>query len=367
MVQERKCIMKRDAESKQHKKWRTVSTIIQSCLIVILIVLVGMMMFEIEHLQGTARVINYAGLVRGATQREMKLEMSGCQNDELIQYLDDILSGLKYEDGNYDLISLDDKEYQKKLDEQIHYWADLKEEIQKVRDVGYQRTNIVDMSEKYFHLADETVSAAENYSEKMAKDIRVLEIVSAIDMFILFCIVLEQMISGVRIAKKNKILEQRAYLDVHTGLPNKSKCEELLHDMRLITEPVACVMFDLNNLKKANDTMGHSAGDQLIANFARILRNVVPAKDFVGRYGGDEFIAVIYDTDKEHVQEILNQLQEEVDQFNMNRKSIPISFAQGCGISTDYKECTLRTLFDKADYYMYENKQKTKAGRKDII
>ena len=183
--------MKRDAESKQHKKWRIVSTIIQSCLIVILIALVGMMMFEIEHLQGTARVINYAGLGRGATQREMKLEVSGRQNDELIQYLDDILSGLKYEDGNYDLISLDDKEYQKKLDEQIHYWEDLKEEIQKVRDVGYRMTNIVDMSEKYFHLADETVSAAENYSEKIAKEIRVLEIVSAIDMFILFCLVLE--------------------------------------------------------------------------------------------------------------------------------------------------------------------------------
>ena len=194
-----------------------------------------------------------------------------------------------------------------------------------------------------------------------------MEIVSAIDMFILFCLVLEQMISGMRIVKKNKILEQRAYLDVHTGLPNKSRCEELLHDMRLITEPVACVMFDLNNLKKANDTMGHSAGDQQIANFARILRKVVPAKDFVGRYGGDEFIAVIYDTDKEHVQEILNQLQEEVEQFNVNRKSIPISFAQGWGISTDYKECTLRTLFDKADYYMYENKQKTKAGRKDTV
>lgn len=254
-----------------------------------------------------------------------------------------------------------------KLDEQIHYWEDLKEEIQKVRDVGYRMTNIVDMSEKYFHLADETVSAAENYSEKIAKEIRVLEIVSAIDMFILFCLVLEQMISGMRIVKKNKILEQRAYLDVHTGLPNKSRCEELLHDMRLITEPVACVMFDLNNLKKANDTMGHSAGDQLIANFARILRKVVPAKDFVGRYGGDEFIAVFYDTDKEHVQEILNQLQEEVEQFNVNRKSIPISFAQGWGISTDYKECTLRTLFDKADYYMYENKQKTKAGRKDTV
>ena len=91
---------------------------------------------------------------------------------------------------------------------------------------------------------------------------------------------------------------------------------------------------------------------------------MIPAKDLVGRYGGDEFIAVIYDTDKERVADILAQLQEEVDQFNMNRKSIPISYAQGWAISTDYKECTLRTLFDKADHYMYENKQKAKAGRR---
>ena len=355
--------MKRDAESKQHKKWRTISTIIQSFLIFALIMLVVLMMFQIERLQGTARVINYAGLVRGATQREMKLEMAGRQNDDLIQYLDDILSGLKYEDGNYNLISLDDKDYQKKLDEQIQYWDSLKDEIKKVREKGYRMTNIVDMSEKYFQLADETVSAAETYSEKIARNIRWLEIVSAMDMILLLILVLEQMISAMRIAKKNKVLEQRAYLDVHTALPNKSRCEELFHDMRFLTEPIACVMFDLNNLKHANDTMGHSAGDQLIANFARILRNVIPAKDFVGRYGGDEFIAVIYDTDKERVADILAQLQEEVDQFNMNRKSIPISYAQGWAISTDYKECTLRTLFDKADHYMYENKQKSKAGR----
>lgn len=43
------------------------------------------------------------------------------------------------------------------------------------------------------------------------------------------------------------------------------------------------IMFDLNNLKRANDTYGHAVGDQLITNFARLLRNAIPAKDFVGR------------------------------------------------------------------------------------
>ena len=59
-----------------------------------MVILVIFMMIQIDRLKGTARVINYAGLVRGATQREVKLEITGSQNDELIKYLDDILSCL---------------------------------------------------------------------------------------------------------------------------------------------------------------------------------------------------------------------------------------------------------------------------------
>ena len=74
-----------------NKKNKNIIGIIQSFLILILVVLVIFMMIQISRLQGTARVINYAGLVRGATQREVKLEITGNQNDELIKYLDDIL------------------------------------------------------------------------------------------------------------------------------------------------------------------------------------------------------------------------------------------------------------------------------------
>lgn len=350
-----------DAESREYKRFRAVSRVIQSILISVLIVLVVMMMAQIDHLQGTARVINYAGLVRGATQRLVKLEVTGNQNDNLVQYLDDILTDLKYEDGNYNLVSLSDTNYQKKLDSLIAYWTRMKREIQKVRIAGYEATDIVNMSETYFELADETVSAAEVYSDKIAKQIRLLEILSAFDMVILFALIVEQSVSAMRISRKNKILEQKAYIDVHTGLPNKSKCEELFGDVSFIKEPTACLMFDLNNLKHANDTLGHSAGDQLIASFARVLRNVVPAKDFVGRYGGDEFVAILYDIEADTVNNVLTELHDEVIQFNSYGKNIPISYAQGWAVSTDYKECTLRTLFDKADHFMYMNKHRVKS------
>lgn len=349
---------------KKHAK-KNILTIIQSGLVIILIVLVMLMMVQIRNLQGTARVLNYAGLVRGATQREVKLEITGTKNDELIQYLDDVLSGLKYQDGHYDLVRLKDENYQAKLDVQMNYWQSLKREIAKIRENGYENTDIVKMSETYFGLADDTVSAAERYSETIASRIRWLEIFSVIDMVALGVVIIQQTVSAIRLARKNKVLEQKAYIDLHTGLPNKSRCEELMRDVEFITEPTACIMFDLNNLKHVNDTMGHSVGDQLIANFARLLRGAVPAKDFVGRYGGDEFIAILYQTDRRGVKNVLLALQENVDEFNDHGKGERVSYAQGWAISSDYSHCTLQTLFDAADKYMYTNKQREKLGRQD--
>ena len=265
----------------KNKKSRNIIGIIQSCLIFALVILVIFMMIQINRLQGTARVINYAGLVRGATQREVKLEITGSQNDELIKYLDDILSGLKYQDGNYDLIKLQDKEYQDKLQVQIDYWNKIKKEIEAVRSNGYENTDIVNMSETYFKLADYTVSAAENYSEKIATKIRTIELLSALDMLCLVILIIVQTIMAMKMARQNKLLEQRAYTDARTGLPNRSACKELLNNNEIISSPTACIVFDLNNLKFINDTMGHSAGDRLIVKFAGLLRSVFPEKDFV--------------------------------------------------------------------------------------
>ncbi len=330
---------------------------IQSCLILILIVLIICMMIQINRLQGTARVLNYAGLVRGATQREIKLEITGEQNEELIKYLDDILGGLRYQDGHYDLVKLHDKEYQDKLQIQSDYWEKIKSEIGAVRSKGYQNTDIVNMSEIYFKMADETVFAAENYSEKIAIKIRTIELLSVFDMLCLIILIIMQTLEAMKMSIKNKQLEQKAYTDGHTGLPNKGICEMLLKEQEAINEPTACMMFDLNNLKTVNDTMGHSAGDRLIMDFAKLLRSVIPEKDFVGRYGGDEFMAVIYHTSKTEIEELLKNLRREKDRLNSKEEQIPIDYAYGWAFSVGDSAHTMQTLLDQADSRMYENKR----------
>ena len=336
---------------------QNVIDVMQSVLILSIVMLVVMMMIQIYDLQGTARVINYAGLVRGSTQREIKLEITGTQNDELIQYLDDIISGLRYQDGHYDLIRLKDEVYQEKLDVQSAYWEQLKEEIAVVRQKGYENTNIVAMSETYFEMADETVFAAEDYSQQIAEKIRTIELFSVIDILGLVTLVIIQMVDAMKMARISQALEKKAYIDAHTGLQNKSRCEEILNDTEVIRETTACMMFDLNNLKIVNDTKGHSAGDQLIFEFAKLLRKVIPEDDFVGRYGGDEFMAVIYDTNKQKIEEILEKLCSEIDQHNHNDNTDVISYAQGWALSNAYENCTMQLLFDRADCSMYENKQ----------
>ena len=344
-------------EIRSDKRIKNIIGIIQSCLILILIFLIVFMIIQINRLQGTARVINYAGLVRGATQREVKLEITGNQKDELIKYLDDILSGLRYQEGQYDLVKIHDKEYQDKLRIQSEYWEKLKTEIGEVRSKGYQNTDIVNMSEIYFKMADETVFAAENYSEKIAIKIRTIEFLSALDMFCLVILIIMQTLTAMKMAMNNKLLEQKAYMDAHTGLPNKDACGLLLNTPEKVKESTACIMFDLNNLKIVNDTMGHSAGDRLIRDFARLLRSVVPEKDFVGRYGGDEFMAVIYHTGKTEVEDLLKSLYREKDRLNSNENQIQIDYACGWAFPDEDGAYTMKMLLDKADVYMYENKQ----------
>ena len=344
-------------EIRSDKRIKNIIGIIQSCLILILIFLIVFMIIQINRLQGTARVINYAGLVRGATQREVKLEITGNQKDELIKYLDNILSGLRYQEGQYDLVKIHDKEYQDKLRIQSEYWEKLKTEIGEVRSKGYQNTDIVNMSEIYFEMADETVFAAENYSEKIAIKIRTIEFLSALDMFCLVILIIMQTLTAMKMAMNNKLLEQKAYTDAHTGLPNKDACELLLNTPVKVKESTACMMFDLNNLKIVNDTMGHSAGDRLIMDFAQLLRSVIPEKNFVGRYGGDEFMAVIYHTSKTEVEELLKSLYREKDRLNSNENQIQIDYACGWAFPDEDGAYTMQMLLDKADVYMYENKQ----------
>lgn len=347
-----------DPERSFHKK---AANALQVLLILVLIALTICMMREVQNIQGDARVVNYAGILRGATQRAVKLEVVQQGDDELIDYLDDIFSGLLHGGGKYELTKLDDADYQEKLQTQYENWRLLKDEIEAVREKGYEQTDIIPMSEAYFHLADLTVGAAETYSQRCATRVRVLERALAVVMAAIILLLIHQSVQEVVLRRRNLELRKKAYIDLHTGLPNKSRCEELLMDRAPISEPTAVAVFDLNGLKQVNDTLGHLAGDTLIANFANVLRTSIPEQHFVGRYGGDEFLAILHDVDREDVDQILSSIREHVTDYNASGKKLRIEFACGCSLSSDFGESTLKILLEQADRKMYVNKKAMKA------
>ncbi|WP_455620022.1 EAL domain-containing protein [Eisenbergiella sp.] len=134
-------------------------------LVVALLVTGHLSLISIHGLQGNSRVINYTGVVRGATQRLVKQELNGQQNDALIKRLDGILTELATGEGENDLVRLDDDDFQSLVARMQEEWEGLKGQIVKVRQ-GERKTDLYELSEEYFSLADKAVCAAEEYSER---------------------------------------------------------------------------------------------------------------------------------------------------------------------------------------------------------
>ncbi|MCC0627482.1 EAL domain-containing protein [Clostridioides sp. ES-S-0171-01] len=120
--------------------------------------------YLVYNLQGNARVINYTGLVRGATQRLIKQELNHQPNDKLIKILDDIISELQGRSGAHDIAYLADHDFQTNMIQMERDWERLKQEIYIVRDGG-KSTTLYQYSEDFFNLADKAVLSAEKFSE----------------------------------------------------------------------------------------------------------------------------------------------------------------------------------------------------------
>ncbi|HKW12026.1 MAG TPA: diguanylate cyclase [Gemmatimonadaceae bacterium] len=101
-----------------------------------------------------------------------------------------------------------------------------------------------------------------------------------------------------QLLEANERLRYMSQTDGLTGLDNRRHIEQQLDDMfahaKRLNEPLSCVMCDLDRFKTVNDSYGHHAGDAVLKQFARILKNEAREKvDRVGRYGGEEFMLLL--------------------------------------------------------------------------
>lgn len=150
------------------------------------------------------------------------------------------------------------------------------------------------------------------------------------------------------IAFCTEIGQRFAYTDYLTHIYNRNAFERDLKKFDANSGGYY-IIADLNNLKVVNDTIGHSAGDELLMSFAGLLNDAVGNDGRAYRQGGDEF-AVLYRRD---AQEFVRELEEKCKIYNLSR-IVPISYAIGyCGLGEE-------DFMIAADSMMYANKKKMK-------
>jgi diguanylate cyclase (GGDEF)-like protein len=153
---------------------------------------------------------------------------------------------------------------------------------------------------------------------------------------------------AVMIRNRNSIreLERQGMIDQLTGAGNRRALERRIRDWRG-DGVLGVISIDLNGLKNTNDTKGHHAGDMLISETARVLRECA-GEDCVFRTGGDEFVVITEDLEERDILLLIQHMRKSAEN---NGISMAVGFASIRGKVTDFD-----ALLTKADFNMYQDK-----------
>lgn len=156
----------------------------------------------------------------------------------------------------------------------------------------------------------------------------------------------------------NLVLERLAYKDALTELGNRAAFSRQMAEYKL-TPDVACVVFDVNNLKLCNDRYGHAEGDMMIKDAADCIRESFHSIGDCYRIGGDEYTVLLDGTEERIIKKAIENMKLLVSQKNEKRK-MPLSIAVGYAVREDENE-NIEHLFNRADEKMYDMKYTMKA------
>jgi diguanylate cyclase (GGDEF)-like protein len=171
------------------------------------------------------------------------------------------------------------------------------------------------------------------------------------------------------ILRKNKLLINKTNKDQLTGLYNKryfsfiinkifEKCSQQNRNLSIL-------ILDLDHFKRCNDNCGHLAGDKMLKEIGRILKNTIRKNDIAIRYGGEEFLIILKNTNLKEAKKMAERLRKTIEDYRFSGIKIasnpPCSKCQktvSIGISTINNQCTNPTeLVEEADKALYKAKE----------
>lgn len=196
-----------------------------------------------------------------------------------------------------------------------------------------------------------------------------LEVINADDLWVRFSFVRDQaetnelskivFISRIidEIKRKEEHLVLMSNTDELTGLYNRHAYEDFVQksEDEGVAENLWLMGVDVNGLKVTNDTKGHKAGDELIVGVAGILNSAISSFGTVYRVGGDEFVVILYGTEKE-ISACLERMQDNKNKWH-GEFSENLSFSKGLVSAKEFPDAGLAELEKEADRRMYEDKR----------
>lgn len=152
---------------------------------------------------------------------------------------------------------------------------------------------------------------------------------------------------------------------IHNKASTMSQLEESFKRATLTETNLSLIVFDLDHFKSVNDTHGHQAGDYVLREVAAVVKNqLIRSGDVFGRYGGEEFVVILYGSPLQRAFEIAERIRSTIEKhdFNYGGKKLPITVSLGVA-ALDSSVASADKLFEKSDEALYNSKS---AGRNRV-
>ncbi|MBL4729799.1 MAG: diguanylate cyclase [Sulfurimonas sp.] len=160
--------------------------------------------------------------------------------------------------------------------------------------------------------------------------------------------------------KELKSVRQESKEDFLTKLYNRRALDEHMTlkeaEFKRYGHNFSIVFFDLDKFKDVNDTYGHDAGDAVLSAFAKILKAEAREVDIIGRYGGEEFMAILSETDTKGGVVFAEKVRSHVEKAKFMYKKERIDITVSSGVSERIKHTSAETVINSADEYLYKAK-----------
>jgi diguanylate cyclase (GGDEF)-like protein len=176
--------------------------------------------------------------------------------------------------------------------------------------------------------------------------------------------------SGTRVVELQDELRRMGTADALTRLMNRRgflpTAEHQLEVAKRSHQPMALMFLDLDGLKRVNDTLGHSVGDQVITEAAYVMRQTFRASDLIARMGGDEFCVLFAVESETAAATVVVRLHAVADELNLQEgRPFFLSFSTGVAMFDPEQPGTLDELMAAADVRMYKAKRAKPDARAD--